>query len=188
MTTPRSRVILRKLLQWAPIHHRFAYTLKCEQLVVECGKLEYARFATCCITLRGIVIIIIMDTIVIIHKFVIQIIYKVRYVVFYLPHVIYNNYSFIVVSILLCVVGIATGYGLDDRRVGVRVPVGSRIFSSPCRADRFWGPPSLLSNRYRGSFPGIKRPGREANHSPPASAEVKKIWIYTAVTPYAFMM
>jgi hypothetical protein len=30
-------------------------------------------------------------------------------------------------------VGIATGYGLDDRWVGVRVPVGSRIFSSPRR-------------------------------------------------------
>jgi hypothetical protein len=26
------------------------------------------------------------------------------------------------------VVGTATGYGSDDRRVGVRVPVGSRIF------------------------------------------------------------
>jgi hypothetical protein len=33
-------------------------------------------------------------------------------------------------------VGIATSYGLDDRGVGVRVPVGSRIFSSPCRPDR----------------------------------------------------
>jgi hypothetical protein len=27
-----------------------------------------------------------------------------------------------------CVVGIATGYGLDDRGVRVRVPVGSRTF------------------------------------------------------------
>jgi hypothetical protein len=27
-------------------------------------------------------------------------------------------------------VGIATGYGLDDLGVGVRVPVGTRIFSS----------------------------------------------------------
>jgi hypothetical protein len=43
----------------------------------------------------------------------------------------------------LNVVGIATGFGLDDRRVGVRVLVGFRIF-------RLWGPPSLLSNRYRG--------------------------------------
>jgi hypothetical protein len=28
--------------------------------------------------------------------------------------------------------------------------------------------------------PGVKRPGREADHSPPASAEVKKMWIYTS--------
>jgi hypothetical protein len=47
-------------------------------------------------------------------------------------------------------VGIATHYGLDDREVGVRVPVGSRIFTSPCCPDRLWGPPNLLSNRYRG--------------------------------------
>jgi hypothetical protein len=32
-------------------------------------------------------------------------------------------------------VGIATGYGLDDREVGVRVPVGSKIFSSARRSD-----------------------------------------------------
>jgi hypothetical protein len=38
-----------------------------------------------------------------------------------------------------------------------------------------------------GPFPGVKRPGREAAHSPPASAEVKKMWIYTSITQYAFM-
>jgi hypothetical protein len=43
---------------------------------------------------------------------------------------------------------------LDDRGVGVRVPIGSRIFSSPRRPDRFWGPPSLLSNGYRGKTAG----------------------------------
>jgi hypothetical protein len=41
-------------------------------------------------------------------------------------------------------VGIATGYGLDDRGVGVRVLVRSRIFSSPRRPDRLWGQPNLL--------------------------------------------
>jgi hypothetical protein len=38
-----------------------------------------------------------------------------------------------------------------------------------------------------GSFPAVKRPGREADHSPPTSAEVKKMWIYTSTPPYAFM-
>jgi hypothetical protein len=77
-------------------------------------------------------------------------------------------------------VGIATSYRVDE----VRVPLGTRIFSSPRRPDRFWGPPSLLSN---GLSPGVKRPGHEADYSPPASAEVKKIWIYTSTPPDAFM-
>jgi hypothetical protein len=47
---------------------------------------------------------------------------------------------------------IATDYGLENREVGVRVPVWASIFFSPHRPDR-WGPPSLLSNGYRGLFP-----------------------------------
>jgi hypothetical protein len=43
-----------------------------------------------------------------------------------------------------------TGYGLDDGSVGVRVPVESRIFSSPRCLDQPWGPPSLLYNGYWG--------------------------------------
>jgi hypothetical protein len=38
------------------------------------------------------------------------------------------------------------------------------------------------------SFPhGVKRQGREADHSPPSSAEVKKTWVYTSAPPYVFM-
>jgi hypothetical protein len=44
-------------------------------------------------------------------------------------------------------VGIATGYGMDDRGVGVRVPVGVRIFTS-CRPDRLWSPSSFITNGY----------------------------------------
>jgi hypothetical protein len=79
-------------------------------------------------------------------------------------------------------VGIATGYGLDDRVVGVRVPVGSRIFSTSSgpalgstQPPIEWVPGPLS--------PGIKRPGSEADHSPPTSAELNKIWIYTS-TPH----
>jgi hypothetical protein len=35
--------------------------------------------------------------------------------------------------------------------------------------------------------PAVKRQGREANHSPPSSAEVKKMWVYTFTPPHAFM-
>jgi hypothetical protein len=89
------------------------------------------------------------------------------------------------------IVGIATGYGLDDREVRVQVPVGSRIFSSPRHSDR--STPALGSTQppiqwVPGALsPGVKRPGREDAHSAPASAEVKKMWIYTSTPPYVFM-
>jgi hypothetical protein len=35
--------------------------------------------------------------------------------------------------------------------------------------------------------PGVKRPGRETDHSRPTSAQVKKTWIYTSTNPYFFM-
>jgi hypothetical protein len=80
------------------------------------------------------------------------------------------------------IVGIATGYGLDDRGVGIRVPVESRIFSTLRRPDQLWGwVPGALS-------PGVKRQGREADHSSPTSAEVKGIGIYKSTLPYAFMV
>jgi hypothetical protein len=45
---------------------------------------------------------------------------------------------------------------------GVGFPAGARCFPSPQCPDRFWGPPSLLSNEYRGSFYGVRQLGREA--------------------------
>jgi hypothetical protein len=35
--------------------------------------------------------------------------------------------------------------------------------------------------------PGIKRPGREADHSPSSSADVQSTWSYTSTPPYVFM-
>jgi hypothetical protein len=34
---------------------------------------------------------------------------------------------------------------------------------------------------------GVKRPGRESDHSPPSSAEVKNAWSYISTPQYAFM-
>jgi hypothetical protein len=34
-----------------------------------------------------------------------------------------------------------------------------------------------------GYFLGVKRPEREADHSPPSSAEVKNAWSYTSTPP-----
>jgi len=65
-------------------------------------------------------------------------------------------------------------------RSGDRIPVGGKIFHT--RSDRPWGPPSLLHNGFRVSFPGVKRPGRGVYHPPQSSAEVKErveLYLYT---------
>jgi hypothetical protein len=63
------------------------------------------------------------------------------------------------------VVGIATGYELDDVGVGVRVPVRSRIFSSPRCPAWLWSPLQPPFRWVPGALsPGVKRTGREADH------------------------
>jgi hypothetical protein len=75
-----------------------------------------------------------------------------------------------------CAVGIATCYALDDCGVGVRVPVGSRIFSKSPRPILGSTQPPIQS--LPGALsPGVKRPRCEADHSLPASVEVKKMSI-----------
>jgi hypothetical protein len=36
-------------------------------------------------------------------------------------------------------------------------------------------------------FPGVTRPGREADDSPPSSAEVKNVWSYTSTLSYVVL-
>jgi hypothetical protein len=80
-------------------------------------------------------------------------------------------------------VGIAIRYGLHGPG---SISGGANIFSSPQCPDRLWRQPGLLSNRYRGTFPGSKAAGREADQLPPSSAEVKKggskVRVLTSVT------
>jgi hypothetical protein len=44
--------------------------------------------------------------------------------------------------------------------------------------------PYLMGTGWGGAlYPVVKQPGREADHSSPTSAEVKKTWIYTSTPP-----
>jgi hypothetical protein len=81
-------------------------------------------------------------------------------------------------------VGIATGCGLDDREVGVRIPVGSRFSLLHVVETGSEVHPTSYPMGTGGSFPGVKRRGREADHSPPTNAEVKKMWIYIHPLPH----
>jgi hypothetical protein len=49
-------------------------------------------------------------------------------------------------------VGIATGCGLDERGVGVRVPVKKKMFPSTYRSEGLWDQYKILSNWYQGHF------------------------------------
>jgi hypothetical protein len=101
----------------------------------------------------------------------------------------YYNWAFVLHKINLFLIlwshssvdGIATGYGFEWRRCRVPAPVGSRIFTSlyqtgcgSIQPPIHWVPRALS--------PGAKRQGREADHSPPTSAEVKKTWSYTSIS------
>jgi hypothetical protein len=69
---------------------------------------------------------------------------------------------------------IVSGYGLDDRAIGVRSPAGAKDFSSIlCVQTGSGAHPTSCTVGTGGPFPGAKaRPGRDADHSPLSSAEV----------------
>jgi hypothetical protein len=80
-------------------------------------------------------------------------------------------------------VGIATGYGLDEGDGGSSIPdrVKHSNFSISSRPALGSTQPPINWVR------GLKRQGRETDHLPPTSAEVKKMWIHTYTPPYIFM-
>jgi hypothetical protein len=66
-------------------------------------------------------------------------------------------------------------YGLNDRMNGIRFPAGAGNFFLRRHVQNGSGAhPASYPMGTGGSFPGVKRSGREADHSPPSSAEVKE--------------
>jgi hypothetical protein len=80
---------------------------------------------------------------------------------------------------------IALGYGLDNWGSRVRSSAGAgNFFSLPPPPERLGGPPSFLSNGYQKFFLwGYNGRGREADHLPPSSSEVKNAWSCTSTPP-----
>jgi hypothetical protein len=77
--------------------------------------------------------------------------------------------------------GIALGYGLNDRSYRVRFPAGAGNFSLHHRVQNGSAPPHPPIQRVLGALSlGVKRPGTEADHSLPSSAQVKNAWSYTS--------
>jgi hypothetical protein len=78
--------------------------------------------------------------------------------------------------------------GLRARWSGIRVPAVTGNFSFHHRDQTGSGShPVSYPMGIRDFSLGVKRPGREANHSPPPSAEVKNTWSYTSIPQYAFV-
>jgi hypothetical protein len=72
-------------------------------------------------------------------------------------------------------VGIALGYGLDDRGSRVRFSARAGNFSLHHRVQNGSGTHPVSYQWVPGTLSlVVKRPGREADHSPPSSAEVKE--------------
>jgi hypothetical protein len=101
---------------------------------------------------------------------------------------LFNDVVSISLILLSSSVGIALGYGLDDRDSSVRFPAGARNFSLHHRVQNGSGAnPVSYPMGIRGTFFGVKRPGHEADHSPPSSAEVKECVELYLHSHYAFM-
>ena len=67
---------------------------------------------------------------------------------------------------------------------GLNPGSGKRVFSSRKGPDRLCGAPSRFHfNLYRDSLPGIKRPGRDVDHSPPPSTEIMNERSHTCTPP-----
>jgi hypothetical protein len=68
-----------------------------------------------------------------------------------------------------------------DSRWGLGIflfTIASRTALGPTQAPIQWVPGALSLE--------VKWPGREADHSPPSSAEVKNAWSYTSTPPVRF--
>jgi hypothetical protein len=85
-------------------------------------------------------------------------------------------------------VGIATGYGLEDPGIGIRVQVGKEFSHLQIIQTGHEAPPASYPIGTMASSPWVKRSGPESDHSPPTNAYVKNTWGYSSTPSYDFMV
>jgi hypothetical protein len=88
--------------------------------------------------------------------------------------------------ILFSVVGIATGYDLEGRGVGVRVAVGQDFFLHVVQT-RSGAYPASYTMGTGDSIPGIKAAEDWSWSLLLTSVDVKKTWFYTCTPSYIFL-
>jgi len=87
----------------------------------------------------------------------------------------------VVTAALWKLVGIATP--LQAVLCRVHIPPGQEIFLFFVTSHVLWRPPVLPFSGYRVSLLEVKRPVREADHSPPSSAKVKTELSHSYIPP-----
>jgi hypothetical protein len=81
-----------------------------------------------------------------------------------------------------------TATGCMAGELGFDSQQGQEIFLFTAESRPALWPNQLLMQWVTGAISlGVKRPGREADYSPPSSVEAKNAWSYTSTTQYVFM-
>jgi hypothetical protein len=75
--------------------------------------------------------------------------------------------SYVLWRSLDCFISLATGYGMNDRKIRSLIQAQlNRFLSSPQRPDRFWIPPKFIQNASGAHSSGLMPQERETDNSP----------------------
>ena len=93
-----------------------------------------------------------------------------------------HSFKFIIWLALVESDGVRIATSLRAGQSRVQIPAGAGEFCHPQKLPGWlWCPPNVIFNVYWGTYPGIKWPGCDADHS--HSGKVKNVWSCTSAAP-----
>jgi hypothetical protein len=96
------------------------------------------------------------------------------------------KFKYLELQQIISTLNLGNAYGLDDREFDSRKELEILHFTTASRPALGPTQPPIQWVSVTLSLV-VKRPRREADHSPPSNAEVKNAWSYTSTPQYAFM-